>query len=95
MAHRSLAEHGADVQDAKPADLQEIAEHVRATALEAIGADAEEFAGVVCDQPVAAAQKLKRKLALSDPALACQEHPEPHDLHEHAVQDLALGERTR
>ena len=49
--------------------------------------------GVVGDQPMAAHDQIERALALPDAALADDQHAEPEDVHQHAVHDLAHGQR--
>ena len=49
---------------------------------------------VVSHQPVAAHDEVERALALADAALADDQHAQPEDVHQHAVNHLAHGERV-
>ena len=48
--------------------------------------------GVVGDEPVAADDQVERALALADAALPDDQHAEPEDVHQHAVDDAARGQ---
>ena len=58
-----------------------------------LGAPAD-FDGVVGDQAMAADDQIERALALADAALAGDQDAEPEDVHQHGVDDRALGERV-
>ena len=51
-----------------------------------------DFDGVVGHQPVAADDQVERAFALADAALAGDQHAEAEDVHQHGVDDGALGE---
>jgi hypothetical protein len=48
--------------------------------------------GVVRDQPVSADDQIQRALALADAALADDQHAEPEDVHQHAMDDGTWGQ---
>ena len=60
-----------------------------------VRADADEFDGVVGDEPVAARQQLQGKLAFADAGLAGEQHAHAQHFHVHAVHRQARRKRAR
>ena len=80
------------VYNADAAQLHVVADKLRRAAHERILADAFYLNRVVGDESVAALDKLQRRLALTDAAVAHQQHALAVDLDEHAVRRYARSE---
>ena len=80
------------VYNADAAQLHVVADKLRRAAHERILADAFYLDRVVGDESVAALDKLQRRLALTDAAVAHQQHALAVDLDEHAVRRYARSE---
>jgi hypothetical protein len=93
-ARRGDAEQIADVDDAEPAHLHMVPRQVGAGANQVALAAQPYFDSIVGDQPVAAYDQIERALALADAAVAGNQHAEAQNVDEHAVHDLADGQRV-
>ena len=90
---RRDAEQIADVDHAEAAHLHVVARQLRAGADHLGLAAPPHLHRVVGDQPMAAHDQIERALALADAAVADDQHAQAEDVHQHAVDDLAHGER--
>ena len=87
-----FAEQEADVEDAQPAHLEEVADQRGAVAFQRIRRDVLQFDHVVGDQAVAARDQLECQLALADAGVALDEHADAEHFEEHAVDRSDLGQ---
>ncbi|MPM84865.1 hypothetical protein SDC9_131941 [bioreactor metagenome] len=91
-AHRRLTKDGADVEQADAAHFQQVLQKIGALALDGGLVDAVQIHRVIGHQAIATRDQFQAQLALAQAGFAGDQHAQPQNVHEHAVQRGARGE---